>query len=50
MVADSNDAKVPPNKARMPYFESKERFPGAKDPIPPTCIPILAKLANPQSI
>lgn len=50
IVADSKDAKVPPNKARKPSSESITRLVGANPPIPPICIPMDAKLANPQSI
>ena|SRR5690606_17389783 len=50
MVAESSDAIVPPINALNPNCESVFRCAGAIEPIPPICIPIDAKLANPQSI
>lgn len=50
IVADNNDAKVPPKTAFRPNSERVLRWLGASAPIPPIWIPIEAKLANPQSI
>ena len=50
IVAERSDARVPASSALIPNWDNKTRLPGAKDPIPPICIPIEAKLANPQSI
>ena len=50
MVAESNDANVPANNAFKPNSDKSFLLEGAKEPIPPICIPIEAKLANPHSI
>ena len=50
MVADNSDASVPPINALKPNLDRFFLCPGANDPIPPICIPIEAKLANPHSI
>ena len=50
MVADIREARVPASRARMPNFERSTLWLGAREPIPPICIPIEAKLANPASI
>ncbi len=50
MVADNKEAIVPPIKARMPNSDKVLRCPGAKEPMPPICMPIEAKFAKPQSI
>ena len=48
MVAESNEAIVPPTKALNPNSDNIFLFDGAKEPMPPIWIPIEAKLANPQ--
>ena len=50
MVADIRETNVPAIIALKPSSVSVFRILGAMIPIPPTCIPIDAKLANPQSI
>ena len=50
IVADNNDAKVPPKTAFKPNSERVLRWLGARAPMPPIWMPIEAKLANPQSI
>jgi hypothetical protein len=50
IVAEINDAIVPPIKAFIPNFDNVFLCPGAKDPIPPIWIPIDAKFANPHNI
>ena len=50
MVAESKEAIDPPSTARMPNSESVLRCPGANDPIPPICMPMEAKFANPHNI
>jgi hypothetical protein len=48
MVAVSSAAQVPPISALIPKAAKVLRCPGARTPIPPICIPIEAKFANPQ--
>lgn len=50
MVADSNEAKVPPIKALIPSLDNIVLFPGASEPIPPNSIPMDAKFAKPHKI
>ena len=50
MVAEIKEAMVPPIKAFMPNLESVLRCPGANEPMPPICMPIEAKLANPHNM
>ena len=50
MVADRREARVPPSTARMPNSERVFRWPGAREPIPPICMPMEAKFANPHSM
>ena len=50
IVADNNEAIVPPISALSPNSESVLRCFGASEPIPPIWMPIDAKLANPQSM
>ena len=50
MVADNKEAKEPPRTAFIPNSDKVFLWPGAKDPMPPICIPMEAKLAKPQSI
>ena len=47
--AESREANVPANRARRPNCDSNTRLPGANEPIPPICMPMLAKLANPHN-
>jgi hypothetical protein len=50
MVAESSEANVPAQSARNPSFESKVRFSGTSEPMPPICIPMDAKFANPHKM
>jgi hypothetical protein len=50
ITAVNNDASVPAIKAKTPSFDKSPVLFGAKDPIPPICIPIDRKLANPHKI
>lgn len=50
MVADMRETKVPATIALKPSSVNVFRILGAIIPMPPTCIPIEAKFANPQSI
>lgn len=49
MVAVMRQASVPPSSARRPSLAKTLRWFGAIELIPPICIPIEAKLENPQS-
>ncbi len=50
IVAESKEAIEPPKSALKPNSDNVLRWPGANEPIPPICIPIEAKLANPHNI
>lgn len=50
IVADMRDAKLPAISALIPYLDKNSRLLGASEPIPPICIPMLAKFAKPHSI
>ena len=50
MVADIKEAIVPPIKAFIPNSDNTFLCPGAKEPIPPICIPIDAKFAKPHNM
>ena len=50
IVADISEANEPPKTAFKPNSDRVLRWLGASAPIPPICMPIEAKLANPQSI
>src|SRR5713226_4886599 len=49
MEADIKLAMVPASMARMPNLASWPRCSGASAPMPPICMPMELKLANPQS-
>ena len=48
MAADKRLASVPPTSAFAPSEARSDRRSGAKAPIPPICIPMDIKFANPQ--
>jgi len=50
IVAEIRDAIDPPIRAFIPNLDKVLRCPGAREPMPPICIPIEAKFAKPQSI
>ena len=50
MTAVNKDANVPAISAKIPNLDKSLVRLGAKAPIPPICIPMDAKLANPHKI
>lgn len=49
-VADIKEAMLPPINAFTPNSDKVFLCPGANEPMPPIWIPMLAKLAKPQSM
>ena len=50
MIAESRAVLAATIKALMPYFASRGRLFGAKEPMPPICMPMELKFAKPHNM